>query len=138
MQKIVLISCVKKKLAHKAKAGEIYISPLFRYQLAYARSLNPDQIFILSAKYGLLSLETEVEPYEKTLNKMKDFEKKLWAEKVVSDLKKKTNITEDEFIILAGEQYRKYLVLQIKRYSLPLQGKGLGKQLQFLKNSVKR
>ena len=50
--KIVLISCASKKLNHKAKAGDLYISQLFKSGLRYAKSLNPDKIFILSAKYG--------------------------------------------------------------------------------------
>ena len=67
MAKIVLISCVSKKLSHKSKAQELYISPLFRKNIQYAKSLNPDKIFILSAKYGLIKLEEEIEPYNKTL-----------------------------------------------------------------------
>jgi len=31
MKKIVLVSCVKKKLEHKAKARDLYISSLCRY-----------------------------------------------------------------------------------------------------------
>ena len=62
MKKIVLISCVSKKLAVKSKAENLYSSVLFKYNLRYAKSLNPEKIFILSAKYGLLSLDDEVEP----------------------------------------------------------------------------
>lgn len=52
-KKIGLISCVSKKLNCKTKAKDLYTSPLFKYSLAYARKLNPDKIYILSAKYGL-------------------------------------------------------------------------------------
>ena len=60
MKKVVLISCVSKKLDRKAKAGEIYISPLFKYNLRFAKLLNPNKIFILSAEYGLLNLDQEI------------------------------------------------------------------------------
>jgi len=83
MAKIVLISCVSKKLNHKSKAQDLYVSPLFQKNLRYARSLNPDKIFILSAKYGLLSLTDVVEPYDKTLNKMTSNEIKEWANSVL-------------------------------------------------------
>jgi len=66
-----LISCVSKKLDRKAKARELYVSPLFRLNLKYALSLRPDKIFILSAKYGLIGLNDEIEPYDITLNKMR-------------------------------------------------------------------
>ncbi|AKB52184.1 hypothetical protein MSBRW_2931 [Methanosarcina barkeri str. Wiesmoor] len=67
MAKIVLTSCVIKKLLYKAKAKELYISTFFKYNLKYAKSLNPDKIFVLSAKYGLVYLERKIEPYDKTL-----------------------------------------------------------------------
>ena len=57
MRKIVLISCVSKKLVHAAKVRDIYVSPLFRLNLAYAESLKPDAIYVLSAKHGLLPLD---------------------------------------------------------------------------------
>ena len=38
MAKIVLISCVSKKLDHSAKARDMYISPLFKLSLKYAIS----------------------------------------------------------------------------------------------------
>jgi hypothetical protein len=129
MARIVLISCVSKKLPTKAKAKEIYISPLFKLGLRYARSLNPDNIFILSAKYGLLDLEREIEPYEQTLNKMKDEEVKGWAKNVLSELEKVADIRQDEFIFLAGERYRKYIAPNLAKYSVPMKGLGIGKQL---------
>lgn len=136
MAKIVLISCVSKKLDRKAKAKNLYLSPLFKYALSYANTLNPDKIFILSAKYGLVSLDEEIEPYEKTLNAMKTNERKEWAEKVLLKLKEVSNLNEDEFIFLAGNNYRKFLITNIKNYSAPLKNLGIGKQLKFLKDKI--
>jgi hypothetical protein len=135
MSKIVLISCVSKKSQVKSKAEKLYLSPLFKYNLQYAKSLNPDKIFILSAKYGLVGLNEEIEPYNETLNKMSSDKIKEWAKKVIEKLEKETNLREDEFIILAGEKYRRFLVPYLKNYKIPLQGLRIGKQLQFLKNS---
>ena len=111
MNKIILISCVSKKLPYKAKAKNLYVSPLFKYNLRHAHSLNSDKIFILSAKYGLVDLEEEIEPYNKTLNKMGKQEIKEWSEKVINQLKEQTDLQEDEFIFLAGDMYRKFLIL---------------------------
>jgi len=133
MATIVLISCVSKKLSKKAKARDLYTSPLFKYNLKYALSLSPDKIFILSAKYGLLDLDEEVEPYNKTLNKMKSKEIEKWAEDVLNQLKKVSNLDEDEFIFLAGENYRKFLISHIKNYKIPMKGLCIGKQLKWLK-----
>lgn len=137
MAKIVLISCVSKKAKTKAKAKDLYISPLFRYALKYALSIKPDKLFVLSAKYGLLSPEEEIEPYEQTLNKMKSSEIKDWADDVIKNLKKESNLKEDEIIFLAGDRYRKYLLPHISNYKIPLIGLGIGKQLKFLKEASK-
>ena len=133
MAKIVLISCVSKKLDRKSKSRDLYISPLFRYALKYTKSLNPDKIFILSAKYGLVGLDDEIEPYDLTLNKMKSDEIKIWANNVLKQLARESDLNNDEFVFLAGENYRKYLVSYIEKYNVPLQGLGIGKQLKFLK-----
>lgn len=134
--RIVLISCVSKKLPRKAKAKELYISPLFKLNLQYAKSLQPDEVFILSAKYGLLDLNDEIEPYNETLNKKSNKKIKLWAEKVIEKLKQEADLEKDEFIFLAGEKYRKYLLPKIKNSEIPLQNLGIGKQLKFLKEST--
>ncbi len=42
----------------------------------------------------------------------------------------------DEFVFLAGERYRKYLLPLLKNVSVPLQGMGIGKQLAFYKENA--
>lgn len=137
MSRIVLISCVSKKLSHKTRAKDLYISPLFKLNLAYAKYLNPDKIFILSAKYGLVNLEEEIEPYNITLNAMRSKEIKKWASNVVEELSKVADLKNDEFVFLAGDKYRKFLIPQIKNYKVPLEGLSIGRQLQFLKEKLK-
>jgi hypothetical protein len=136
MAKIVLISCVNKKLQQASKAKDLYISPLFRYNYRYAESLNPDKIFILSAKYGLVDPEDIIEPYNETLNNKSKKEIKEWAIKVLNDFKGKADVEKDKFVFLAGNNYRMFLTKEIKKYEVPLKGLAIGKQLSFLKNSL--
>lgn len=130
---IVLISCVSQKLPHRTKARDLYISTLFKLNLNYAEKLKPDEIFILSAKYGLLSLEQEIEPYEQTLNNMRSSEIKVWANRVLEQIKEVCSIDETEFTFLAGDKYRKHLLPHIKNSKIPLEGLRIGQQLQKLK-----
>lgn len=132
MRKIVLISCVSKKRSYKSKATDLYISALFQKNLAYAQKLKPYAIYILSAKHGLLDLETEIEPYDFTLNNMSAGEVKAWAGKVFKQLSKQADIKQDHFIFLAGMKYRKYLTPHISSFEVPLKGMSIGKQLQYL------
>jgi len=138
MKTIVLISCVSKKLHHRARARDLYISPLFRMNLKYAQQFSPQKVFILSAKYGLVQLDEEIEPYDVTLNKMTARERRNWAAKVTSQLQEHCDLGKDHFVILAGQKYRQYLLPHLKSYEVPLAGLPIGKQLQYLKEKTGR
>jgi len=146
MQKIVLIACVAKKRPFKSKAKDLYISQLFKYSLAYAYSLNPDKIFILSALHYLLDLETEIEPYNVTLSNIPKAkikkglrvlnreEKAIWGEKVVNLLSKHADLQNDQFIFLAGQEYIKPIKPSLTNTDDRLKGMGIGERIRFLKN----
>lgn len=139
MAKVVFISCVSKKLPHRARAEELYVSDLFKKSLAYAKSLRPRTIYILSAKYGLLKLDKTIEPYEQTLNTMKDREIREWSQKVLIQMQKaKIDFKKDEAVFLAGAKYRKYLMPHFAHAQAPLSKLGIGRQLAHLKNEIKK
>ena len=135
-KRIVLIACASQKLSQRSKAKDLYISTLFKLNLKYAVKLAPDKIYILSAKHGLLSLDQEINPYEQTLNNMPSDEVKQWASRVLEQIKHVCPVDETELIFLAGKKYRKYLLPHIKNAQVPLEGLGIGKQLQKLKRLV--
>lgn len=130
---IVLLSCAHKKLSAAAKAQDLYRSPLFRLSLAYARNLKPDAIFILSAKYGLLRPDEIVAWYDETLNAMASTDVRTWAVGVLSDLSRIADLNRNEFVLLAGERYRRFIEPELRHVCVPLRGLAIGKQLQFLK-----
>lgn len=93
MEKVVLISCVSKKREYACKARDLYISELFKKSLAYAEKVNkPDKIFILSAEYGVVSIEKVLNPYYKTLNKMNKIERLAWSNLVIEELNQHIDI----------------------------------------------
>jgi cytoplasmic iron level regulating protein YaaA (DUF328/UPF0246 family) len=136
MRNIVFISCVSEKLKERAKAKNIYTSNLFKKNLAYSKLLNPDETYILSAKHGILKLDDEIEPYNVTLNDMKIKEKKEWASRVLNQLTNLEDIKNSNFIFLAGENYRKYLIPHLNKFEIPMKGLKIGRQLQFLKGKL--
>ncbi len=135
-KRIVLISCVSQKLSKPAKARDLYVSTLFKFSLKYAEKLEPDNIFILSAKHGLLPLEKEIAPYEKTLNNMRSSEIKQWAISVLTQIKGICSIDETEFVFLAGNNYRKHLLPHIKHSVIPFEGLRIGEQLHKLRGLI--
>ena len=138
MKHILLIACVSKKQSTTCKARDLYISPLFKKNLTYALSLNADQVFILSAKYGLVGLDEIIEPYEQTLYSMSVHTVRAWANRVLIQLGQHANLSSDFFILLAGQNYRKYLVPKIKNYEIPFEGLRIGEHLQRLTQLIGR
>lgn len=148
MKKIVLISCVSKKLCTKAKAKDLYISTLFAKSLAYANSLNPDKIYILSALHHVVDLEQEIEPYDVTLSnvtigkrkqglKVLNTEEKIeWGKRVIEMLSQQADLENDMFIVLAGSSYIKPIKPYIRNLDDRLQGLSQGRRLRFLKNQL--
>jgi len=132
LKKVVLISCVSQKRKSRSKVEELYTSKLFSLNLKYAKKLKPHDIFVLSAKHGLLPLHRIIAPYNVTLNTMPVEERKMWAKKVRQQLKSHCDEQHDHFIFLAGERYREYLLPYMKSYEIPLEGLSIGKQLQYL------
>ena len=132
---IGLISCVNKKKDTRCKAKEMYISPWFKKGYEYL-SYRCDKIFIMSAKYGLLSPETYITPYNQTLLKMSKEERKKWSYEILKELKRNTNFQNDRFVILGGVKYTEYICQKIPHYEIPLQamegGHGILCQLHHL------
>lgn len=132
MKKIVLISCASQKQPYRSKAKDLYISALFKKNLAYARKLKPDAIYILSAKYGLLDLETVIDPYNQALNTMSAAANRSWAAKVLQQLVSIADLQEDHFIFLAGKNYRKFLLPHLSSYDIPMEGLNIFEQMHAL------
>jgi hypothetical protein len=133
---IVLIACGSKKLNHRAKAEDLYVSRLFCQSLAYARTLRPAAIFILSAKHGLVQLEDQISPYNVALNAKARATTRAWSERVFRQLQSRTDVMRDHFVFLAGDRYRQDLLPRLRSVEVPMEGLGIGEQLQFLKSHL--
>jgi len=142
MSKIVLLSCTKSKLDHKAPAQELYAaSPMFQKTLEYGKSLKPDKMFILSAKHHLVPMTKELEPYDKTLKEMPADEKEKWGEEVINQMKSHhINLNKDEFVFLTGSEYMKPLVNYIPKENIenPMGGKRMGERLKWLNSQINK
>jgi cytoplasmic iron level regulating protein YaaA (DUF328/UPF0246 family) len=149
MKTIVLVSCVSRKRDKKSKARELYFGPLFENSMAYAQSLGADEIYILSALYGLLRLEDEISPYDVTmayvppdkrkpgLKILSKPEKKEWGERVCTALSNHANLASDKFILLAGAEYAKPLRGRLILLEEPLRGLQQGRRVARLKELLR-
>ena len=124
-------------------------STQFNHRLRYAELLNVDKIYILSALYGVIELDEEIEPYDVSLSSSKTTrkqgtkvlnyrERKVWAAKVIDQLKKLHNLETDEFIIFAGVKYAQYIKPHLKNSSTPLAHYNMFQLPVYLMNEIKR
>jgi hypothetical protein len=110
-------------------------SDLFRKAYAYCTK-KYDKVAILSAKYGLLLPDEDVDPYDRFLNELSIEQVKEWSNMVFSQMRKKLNLHDFERVYFhAGKRYRQYLIPVLEKMEIrceaPLKNLGIGKQLAW-------
>jgi hypothetical protein len=131
---IVLISCVRSKLDHRAPARSLYTSAWF----CKARDLveaSGARWFLLSALYGLVAPNTPIDPYDHTLNTVGVADRRKWADGVLAKLIPEIG-NERRIVILAGQRYREFLIEPLRHRGLqvdvPMERLRQGEQLAWL------
>lgn len=71
-QTTYIVPCGAQKTATAAPARDLYVGAMFRHTLASALEQaaaeeEPGRVLILSAKHGLVELDTVLQPYEQTI-----------------------------------------------------------------------
>jgi len=130
---LYLVACVAQKGPRRSPAKDLYRSDWFKKARAYVEAQGGPWM-ILSAKYGLVSPDQPISPYEQTLNTMTAKQRRAWARPVLQRL---LNINPKRVVILAGRKYRDDLVTPLRgqgiRVVVPMEGLGIGQQLGWLK-----
>ena len=137
LRKIYLISCVAGKMPSPTEAGRLYTSSWFLMARGLVEKTGQPW-FILSAKYGLISPDTVIPPYEQTLNTMGVVDRRAWANKVKKQMDEMLPDA-DEVVVLAGARYREnlmaYLRARFPEAHIPMEGLQIGRQLSWMKNA---
>jgi membrane-anchored protein YejM (alkaline phosphatase superfamily) len=137
MRSVFLVSCVKTKATTCQPAEDLYQSDWFRKARCYVVSqMTPrDKWYILSAKHHLIDPLQPIEPYNETLNNMPKSARRLWAQKVLEQLRQILK-SGDTVVILAGERYREFLEQELCSWGysvdVPMRSLSIGQQLGWL------
>ena len=133
---LVFIGCVKTKIPGHHKAKELFTSPLFVGRRRRAEAAGAPW-FILSAKYGLLSPETDVDYYDVSLKAAGRAEKRSWSTRVLEQLRHAVGSLSGKIVeVHAGVDYYKYglvdgLKAQGATVVIPLEHATQGEQLAW-------
>jgi hypothetical protein len=131
---IILISCVKSKLPHKAAARDLYTSALFTRARGIADQ-SGCRWYVLSSLYGLLKPQDVVETYDYTLNTIDIGTRRQWAQRVFNALAiSEPNLR--KVTMFAGTRYREFLVPKLAGIGVdvhvPMEHLRQGEQLAWL------
>ena len=132
---LLLVTCVKEKLSVPAAARDLYVSPLFKKERAYAeRSSLP--WYILSAEHGLVAPDEWLAPYERYLPDTPSAFRQAWAMWVVERLELLAGPLGSQVIeIHAGSAYidpfRGHLATKGASILEPLAGLTMGQRLAW-------
>ncbi len=142
--RVFLVGCSAQKLhvSVPIAARELYQSQLFTKALAYAER-EGDEVFILSARHGLVELDRKLLPYEWTMRDVGgDAERRGWAGGVCFRLAVHHEFAglPVELVLLAGEAYAGPVREKAKIYGWsvqePLKGLMVGRRLQWLTKAL--
>lgn len=135
MAEIALVACAKTKTDHPAPAATLYVSALYRKSLLAALD-RTRSVYILSAEHGLVSLNQQLEPYEKTLKTMPAQDRRAWGERVADAISRIAK-PRDTMLLFAGDDYSAPLRARLWACGLgvehPLGALSLGSRLQHLR-----
>jgi hypothetical protein len=131
---LVLISCVKSKLPYAAPARSLYTSTWFTGVRDFTEASGARWL-LLSSRYGLVTPDTVIAPYDYTLNSLGVDERKGWAEDVLKRLLPEAADFR-RIVMFAGFRYREFLIQPLEshgtRVEVPLRHLRRGEQLAWL------
>lgn len=130
--RVALVGCGSAKAATGREARNLYTGPLFRAARRYAE-LQCDDWVILSALHGVLRPEDCIEPYDRSLVKMRDAERSAWGNRVSAYLREHYRGLTVTYIGLAGEAYLSEL--SVGPIARPLEGMGIGERIKYLRQA---
>lgn len=138
--RVAIISCSKNKQKGTHPAQELYNSPLFKASIAHALK-NFDQVYILSAKYGLIHPEARIRSYDMSLKRMSGEKRHRWAQMTAAQMLDRIPHG-SEIYFFCGKIYREKIMsfpIMQKKFRLyaPLKGLSIGKQLQWFRSHNK-
>lgn len=97
MKNALIVSCSETKINHVRSASNVYDGPIFRI---LRKRKPPVDLFVLSAKYGLIPAWFIIEPYDLRI------ENKTWNDVDLQQQWAKYNLKEyDRIYLLMGQDY---------------------------------
>ncbi len=133
LKTLIILACSQKKGQKPVAARDLYLGSLFKLGRKFAEVHHFDYV-IISAKYGLLSPEQVIAPYDQRIANMGDVRR--IREMVLAPLGELFSQYE-KIIVIGGNLYRKVLEpLKSDKFEEISDSRGIGGILQQLKRRI--
>ena len=128
---MIIVACGARKHHEPAPARDLYRGAYFRACLAYALRIAPAKdVYILSAKYGLIGLNNRIEPYDLKLGEAGSI-----GSGQLSVQAENLCLLREKVTVLGGKLYVNLVRNVWKHVEAPLDGKGgLGPQMAWMRS----
>ena len=136
---IGLVGCSSMKRDDAAPARLLYASPLFRSALALAEARH-EFVYIISAKYELVTLDQEIEPYEKTIADLAKEWRAVWGTRVWGSIMTRHRDQDRQVTIYAGKEYASPIIragFHQATFQQPLARLQVGQRLRWLSEQLR-
>jgi hypothetical protein len=138
---VAVVGCSAIKAPSAAPARGFYRSPLFKAAVAYAEA-RTKHVVVVSAKYGAVKLDQEIEPYDMKLSAMRKGERENWGAHAVDRILLWHRGAPPTLLLLCGEAYADAILYGAHWHNLPrpltpMAGlKGVGNRIAWLKDEL--
>lgn len=114
---IGIVTCSKEKLSYKTEAYNLYsASKDFKLNINYAIE-NYDDVYIASGKFGLLDINTILDPYDVWIGMWNKEDQYIWGLDMVKKLIEK-GYKDCEFVVHVDDMYFEAINYGFKYYGI--------------------
>ena len=131
---IVIVPCGDIKASHTTTAENMYIGKYHKFAMRYARHVAPrENIYILSAKHGLMMLDKVIEPYNLKMGDLGSIGAYTIRQQAIQ-----FNILNESVIALGGKKYSLMVKHVWPSAQTPLIGLSMTKHYTWFYEQIQR
>jgi len=142
MKTLAIIPCTNQKADEPMKARDLWVGSHFQFVLAHAE-LFYDKVLIMSYKYGLISPDDVIEPYDYDVRNASAVEKLKWWWALREDIIE-VCAAEDKPDLVAlytggferDRIMREFVRNGVRQVIVPFEGRGIGQRMSLVYDCV--
>lgn len=121
MARVIILSDTEKQKIGLMQAKDLFKGSFFKKTYEYASLLNPDYIFIMTSKYGIVLYDEIIWSYNIDILNIDEVCLTDNFLNTIRSLINNTNLVEDEFLLLCKDRHTKFITPWLNNYRCPFE-----------------